>query len=45
MSFRPIQYHTETIDQFKGNPLIAALPPRINTADIIRSLTYRPEYD
>ena len=39
-----VQYTPETIEQFKGNPLIEALPPRINTAEVIRKLTFRPPF-
>ena len=39
-----VQYTPETIEQFKGNPLIEALPTRINTAEVIRKLTFRPPF-
>ena len=45
MTLKAIQYHPETIDQFKGNPLIEALPPRVSTSEAIRQITYRPPYD
>lgn len=44
MTRKAIQYHSETIDAFKDNPLIEALPARITTAEVIRRLTYRPPF-
>lgn len=44
MTQRILQYHPESIEQFKNNPLIEALPPRISTAETIRELTCRPPF-
>lgn len=45
MTYQSVLYNPETLEMFKGNPLIEVLPPRADTTEIIRRLTHREPYE
>lgn len=39
------EYHEQDIDDYRGNPLLEALPPIRSTRELARGLRYRPTYN
>jgi hypothetical protein len=41
----PAKYTPQRIPQFKGNPLIEALPPSMSDEELCRALSLRPPFE